>query len=212
MAHHLIIIGCGGHAKVVYDIATLNDYQAISFIDTTGSAKDFLERPVKDAIPMNYNGHFIVAVGDNHARQCVYHSFQKANPQAVSPALVHPSSVVSSSCTIGAGTVVMPLCILNAGTRVDTGVIINSRSSIDHDCTLMDFCSTAPGCTLGGSVMVGERSAICIATTVIHNIRIGNDAVVGAKSLVLHDIADNILAHGIPAEPRRRREPGDPYL
>lgn len=184
----LLIIGCGGHARVVGDVARQVGLEEQTFIDTTGKASTFQGQPVGQHLPQNYSGLFFVAVGDNAIRQTLYEHFLAANPGATAPALIHPSSVIGSECTIGPGSVVMPLCAVNAGSHIGTGVIVNTRASIDHDCSLHNFSSVAPGCVMAGQAKLGQRSALCLASAVSHQIAIGDDVVVGAMSFVNRDL------------------------
>lgn len=208
----LLIIGCGGHAKVVSDIARILGHSDLHFLDTTGKTTTFLGQPVRHAFPSDFRGLFLVAVGDNWHRQQLQEAFVEANPGASSPTLIHPSCVIGADCTIGAGTVLMPLCVVNAGSQVGAGVILNTRTSVDHDGWVDAFASLAPGCVLGGQVRVGRRSALGLACVVRHQITIGEDVVVGASSFVNRDLADCCVAYGIPARPVRWRQPEDPYL
>ena len=43
-------------------------------------------------------------------------------------------------------------------------------------------------------------------------VSIGNDSVVGASSLVLHDVPERVVSFGIPSITIRSRNQDDPYL
>jgi acetyltransferase-like isoleucine patch superfamily enzyme len=75
-----------------------------------------------------------------------------------------------------------------------------------------DFSSLAPGVNTGGSCMIGKHTAVCIGATISHNINIGDHCVIGAGSVVLHDVPSFKLAHGAPARIKRNRKKGDRYL
>jgi sugar O-acyltransferase (sialic acid O-acetyltransferase NeuD family) len=208
----LLIIGCGGHSKVVSEIAEEVGFKEISYLITEGNIDTFLGRMVTTLFPVNYNEYFFVAIGDNSKREALFRDFLKRNPKAIGVSLIHPSSIIASNCTIGPGSVIMPLSIINTSSTLGTGVIINTKSSVDHDSNLKDFSSLAPGVTMGGGVNIGKRSAICIGATVKNGIQIGKDAIVGASSLVLNDIDDNWVVYGVPAKPIRKRYRGESYL
>ena len=208
----LLIIGCGGHSKVVTDIAESEGYSNIIYLNTFGGDDRFLDRRVIHHNPSGYEGAFFVAIGDNSVRQRVTLEFLEKNPRAKQSSLIHPTSVVSKDSSIGKGVVVMPLCVINHSAKIGDGVIINTRSSVDHDSNLQDFSSIAPGVSMGGNVWVGERSAVSIGATIKHGVRIGRDVVIGANSLVLSDIEDSCIAYGLPAKKIRERSRGDKYL
>lgn len=208
----LLIIGCGGHSKVVTDIAESQGYSNISYLNTFGGDDRFLGRKVIHHNPSGYEDAFFVAIGDNSVRQRVTSEFLEKNPRAKQSSLIHPTSVVSKNSSIGKGVVVMPLCVINHSTKIGDGVIINTRSSIDHDSNLQDFSSIAPGVSMGGNVWVGERSAVSIGATIKHGVKIGRDVVIGANSLVLSDVEDSCVAYGLPAKKIRDRDQDDKYL
>ena len=209
---HLLIIGCGGHSKVVSDIAESQGYSNISYLNTFGGDDRFLGREVLHYEPLGYEDAFFVAIGDNRVRQRVTAEFLEKNPRAKQPSLIHPTSVISKYSSIGTGVVIMPLCVINHSTEIGDGVIINTRSSVDHDSNLRDFSSIAPGVSMGGNVWIGERSAVSIGATIKHGVKIGRDVLIGANSLVLSDVEDSSVAYGLPAKNIRNRTQGEKYL
>jgi len=212
LSKRLLIIGCGGHSKVITDIAEAMGFEDISYLNTLGGSKTFMERDVVHREPEHYRDYFFVAIGDNASRERVFTKFSNDNPNAIPVSLIHPSSIITQRCSIDGGTVVMPLCVVNSSTTIGKGVIVNTRSSIDHDSCLKNFSSLAPGVSMGGNVYLGERSAISIGASVKHGIHIGKDVVVGGASLVLKNVEDNAVVYGIPARFIRERKSGDRYL
>lgn len=208
----LLIIGCGGHSKVITDIAEAIGFQDIHYQDPGIDSDTFLDRQVYKSIKENYKDYFVVAIGDNFIREKVSSQFLLNNKGAENINLIHPSSIFSPRCSIGEGCIVMPLSAINSSSEIGNGVIINTNSSVDHDNQLMNFSSIAPGVSIGGNVSIGERTAICIGASIKHNLKIGKDVVVGASSLVHESIGDNEVVYGVPAKFIRRREVGEKYL
>tara|TARA_Y200000002_G_scaffold342074_1_gene313724 strand:+ start:923 stop:1582 length:660 start_codon:yes stop_codon:yes gene_type:complete len=208
----LLIIGCGGHAKVITDIAREIGFTKIFYNDSNKKKDLFLGCPVVNEDIKNYSDYFIVAIGDNFIREKVTFNFLQSNPNSMPAILVHPTSIISENCTLGAGSTVMPLCVINSHSKIGKGVIVNTRSSLDHDNYLMDFSSVAPGVTTGGNVYIGHRSVISIGSVIKNGLIIGSDTVIGASSYVNIDIASNFVAYGSPAKIIREREVGEKYL
>ncbi len=208
----LLILGCGGHAKVITDIARSQGIKDFSYQDINIEIKTFLGKDVIHEEIKNYNGYFFVALGDNFLREKVTNDFQKANPNAKNATLVHPTSHISKNCTIGVGTVVMPMCVINSSSKIGNGVIINTKSSLDHDNYLMNYSSCAPGVVTGGNVFIGDRSAVAIGVIIKHDIKIGSDTVIGAASYVNKNIPANCLAYGTPVKVIKKRESNEKYL
>ena len=186
---NLYIYGSGGHGQVVADIARSVGYQNISFLDDTHGLK-FDEHLPK--------GDIIVAVGDNAVRERLGRKVAAAGFRLVS--LVHPSAVISPDVILGNGVVVMPLAVINAGACVNEGAIINTAAVVEHDCIIGAYAHICPRVALAGNVTVGERVQVGIGSCVIQGLSIGANSIVGAGSVVVKNIAADVVAFGNPAQ------------
>ena len=190
----LVIIGAGGHGRVVADIANLKGYEDIIFLDDA----DVPIAKGKVADYKNYNdSDFIVAIGNNHIREKIQIMLNENGCKIVS--LVHPDAVIGSDVVFGSGTVVMAGVVVNTGARIGNGVILNTCCSVDHDCKISDYCHISVGAHLAGSVSVGTLTFICAGVTVINNISVCDECVVGAGAVVVRDITVQGIYKGVPA-------------
>ena len=205
---NLIVLGAGGHGKVVADLALAAGYCVLGFVDDRapsaplpgyallGRISDlaslFAEEPA---------ARLAVAVGDNRIRMDL--AARCAVGDDLFPTLVHPASAISSFACLGWGTVVLPGAVVNAGTLVGRHVILNSGCSVDHDCRIGDFAHISPGAHLAGNVRVGLGAQVGIGASVIQGVRIGEWSLVGAGSVVLEDVPSGVVVAGIPARKLR---------
>lgn len=202
----LLVIGGGGHAKVVIDVARAAGFNPVAALDpgTIGSFCNGVEVVGNDdrAPELFVSGlrSCVVAIGDNRLRCRIAERLQEIG--FALPALIHPSAVVSPSATIGDGTVVMPLAVVNADAEVGRLVIVNSAAVVEHDCVLRDGSHVAPGTRLGGCVTVGREAMLGIGSAVRPEARVGDYAVVGAGSTVVADVPASCVAVGTPARVR----------
>lgn len=199
----LIIIGAGGHGKVVADCAEQQGgFDRIAFLDQGGSARTdypwpILDKPEQFARFMDGSTQFFVAIGHNKSRERWTHALlQKKAPLAT---LTHPTAVISPYSQIGAGTLVCATAVVNAFTCIGISCIVNTGAIIEHDCKVSDLVHVAPGCCLAGSVEVGRASFIGIGTSIVPGIKIGANVQIGAGAAVTKDLQDNCLAVGVPA-------------
>ena len=205
----LIVIGGGGHGRVVADSARgLDVYDTIVFLDDApdrmmddgeftviGSCTE-LESVIRPG------DSCIVAIGDNRNRAgLIERVLASGLPLAT---IVDRSASVGSACELGPGTVVLPQAAVNIGTKLGTGCIVNTGATVDHDCQLGDHVHVAPGAHLGGGVGVGSGTWIGIGACVRHGISIGRDVVVGAGAAVVDDVDDGLTVVGVPARRRDR--------
>ena len=200
----LMILGAGGHGKVVAEIAELmGKWNEIVFLDDNkeideingyrviGSLNDY--KIYKDVYQYAF-----VAIGNNKLRLQIIEDITREG--LIVPVLVHPFTFMSSNCLVQEGTVIMGGTVINTNSTIGKGCIINTSSSIDHDCVLEDGVHISPGVHIGGTVSVGKSTWICIGSSVANNIVIGSNVVVAAGSAVIKNIPENVMVAGVPAK------------
>ncbi len=213
---NIIIIGASGHAKVAYSIAKKIHYNVIQFVDDLNMDNQYLyDIPVSHDmldLPINDEIIYFIAIGDNFKRHIIHEKLITANPNTNFATLIHPSSIVDESVSIGEGSILMPGCVINIGSVIGSHCIINTNSNIDHDCKIGNFSSVQPGVSIAGNVTIGSLSSICIGSNVIEKIKIGTNSVIGAHSLVNKDVDDYSLVYGSPSKKIKSIQFGYSYL
>lgn len=200
----LLIIGAGGHGKVVADIAIrLGKYREIAFLDDDESKKECLGLPVlgrtEYAIAHRDEYEAIVAIGESNAtRERVQISLEEACVEIAT--LIHPSAVVGAAVSIGAGSVLVAGAVINADSTVGRGVILNTLSSVGHDCVVGDFCHISSGVRIGGVTRIGKRCWIGIGACVSNVLSLCDDCFIGAGATVIRDISVKGTYVGTPAK------------
>ncbi len=190
----LIIIGASGHGKVVADIAKLNGYTDIVFLDDNDQVKECGGYPVVGDSDHAPEGEVFVAVGNARIRRMLKERYT----DRVQPILIHPNAVIAEGVKIGSGTVVMAGVVVNPGVRIGEGVIINTCSSVDHDCTISDYVHISVGSHLSGTVNVGGDTWIGAGATVSNNVNICGNCMIGAGAVVIKDIVEEGTYVGVP--------------
>ena len=211
----IVIIGAGGHAVSIANVAHGSRMDVVAFVDDNKVGTNLLNIPVissNQCINEYITANLAIAIGDNAVRERVSNEYKSAMPNARFPALIHSSAVVGINTEIGDGTVVMPQVNIGPNCTVKEFCILNTASSIDHDCEMDAFSSIAPRVVTGGNVKIGLGSAVSIGSTVEHGIVIGDDVVIGANSYVNKRFEGGVLAYGNPCKFVRNRNKGDSYL
>lgn len=190
----LIIIGASGHGKVVADIALLNGYKDIVFLDDDESKKECAGFPVvgKTSEAKNLVGDKIVAIGNASVRERIQNTIETVT-------LIHPNAVIGRNVEIGDGTVVMAGAVINTDTRIGKGCIVNTSASVDHDCIIGNYAHVAVGAHVCGTVKVGKCVWVGAGATVSNSITICDGVLIGAGAVVVKNIRDPGLYVGIPA-------------
>ncbi|MCE5025058.1 acetyltransferase [Staphylococcus simulans] len=199
----ILIIGNGGHAKVVRDVIEAEgNYKVGGYLDDNiekmYKENDLIFDNLRNIRLYQENYYFVIAIGNNKVRNKI---FDKINvPIERFPVFIHPHAIISKTAEIGNGTVVMPGAIVNANTVIGKHAIINTGSIVEHDCLIKDYTHISPGAVLTGNVSVGESTQVGANATVIPNLKIGVHVMVGAGSIVISNVRDNVTVAGSPAK------------
>ncbi len=206
MPTEIIIIGSGGHSKVVVEALNSNyDNKLINIVDNDksregmpflskykiGSLHDWIEKDVL----------FHTAIGNNFHRRTI--SKKALIEGKVFHNIMHNKSFISESAILGSGIFVAAQAIISSESRIQDGCIINHSSIVDHDCFIGEYSHIAPNVTLGGGVQIGSDCLIGSGATILPNIKIGNGVVVGAGSVITKDINENQIIIGNPGRVKK---------
>jgi UDP-N-acetylbacillosamine N-acetyltransferase len=188
----IYIYGASGHGLVLADIAMACKYDNIIFIDD-GNNEYLSFEDVKN----NSDIPIALAIGNNKIRKKLFDRVAENGFEIIS--LIHPTAIISSSATIGIGTVVMSNVVVNANSQIGDGVILNTGCIIEHENTIDDFVHISPNVALAGNVSVGQFTHIGIGSNVIQGIIIGKNNIIGGGSVVIENVRNNKTLVGVPA-------------
>ena len=202
----IIIIGGGGHAKVVADVLKLQGHFVLGYTDLD-SEKGCLPSTIpflgNDQAIFGYQPASILlanglgSVRSTAGRRQIFECFANAGYQFVT--LVHPSAIVANDVTIQEGVQIMAGAVIQPGSRIGKNVIVNTKASLDHDCLLGDHVHVAPGVTISGGVCVGDGTHIGTGATIVQGISVGKHCLVGAGAVVVAAVKDGRVVVGVPA-------------
>ena len=204
----IVLIGGGGHCKVVISILkNLDNFEIVGIVDNY-KAESFIsgikiigtDDDLKDIYKSGIH-YALITVGSTKDNTKRYRLFKMAREIGYKfPVIISPEAIVDESVKIGEGTIIMPGSIINIDSSIGKNCIINTGSIIEHDCKIGNNCHIAPGVHVSGEVNVGELSFLGIGSTMIQGIKIGKNVTIGAGSVVIKDILDNVIAVGNPAK------------
>jgi sugar O-acyltransferase (sialic acid O-acetyltransferase NeuD family) len=204
MNKKIIIIGGGGHAKVLLEILLrlkLDIYAVVApQIDTKSGLFKGLRHYVSDDAVLKYSTDQVVLVNGvgslpgNTIRRSIFDKFDHDGYEFLTVA--SDLAIVSSYCTLGMGVQIMPGAIINADTHIGDNCIINSGAIIEHDCTLGHSVHIAPGATLSGGVECGDYVHVGAGANIIQGISIASGATVGAGATATKNIIGSATLFG----------------
>lgn len=204
----LLILGFGGHARSVADVALAAGVQALLFVDAQAQAgEEFLGFPVRrefaGQLPENWS--CLPAAGDNRRRQGQVEAARRAGwPLA---------TLVSPCASLGRGAVLAPGCLVGHHAhigplaRVGIAAIINTGAAVEHECVVGDYTHVSVHATLAGRSRLGDFVFLGAGATVVDGISVGNRVTVGAGGTVVAAIDRPGTYVGVPARPIRTDAP-----
>lgn len=200
----LLIIGAGGHAKVVLDAAQAAAWEIAGVVDEHETRTEVLGHLVARSADGIAADRFIVAIGDNQARARLFaqHVASGLEPATV----IHPSAIIAPSARIGAGTFVAAGAIVNPEASVGENVILNTGCVVEHDVSVGDHALIGPLASLCGESSVGSGVLLGAGVTVKPRARVGEWSTVGAGAAVVSDLPAASVCAGVPARVMRTAE------
>lgn len=204
----IVILGAGGHAKVVADAAS-KKYNILGFLDKD---KCQLNNKILDYVILGDDNdprywidkgiHSCVVgignMGDTVIRNKVFETYKNAGFSLET--IIHEKADVSKFAYVGEGTVVLSHAVINAGAKVGDNCIINSSAVVEHDTTIRNGVHVGPGVVVTGLCEIGENSFLGASSVIINGIKIGRNVIVGAGSVIINDIPDNVVVVGNPGK------------
>jgi len=206
----LVIVGGGGHAKVLLDILLkVKEYEVIGITDKSGKLQhgailgvpyigddDLLPSLCKQGVEYAFVG--LGSSGDNFPRARLYYKIKQLGFRLIN--IIHPQTIIADSVSIGEGNAIMAGAIINPGVTIGNNVIINTGAIVEHDCIIRDHVHICPGASCAGALEIGEYSHIGIGVAVKQCLKIGKNVTVGVGSVVIKDIPDNVVVAGVPVK------------
>lgn len=208
MTIHCLILGAGGHARVLIDAlqrqAPLVGY-ALLDADPKLWATVIMDVPIiggDEYLTRLDAERFIVGVGSTGSTAIRQRLFAEAIVAGLTPqSVIHDRALIADGATIGPGAQILAGAIINTGAELGRNVLVNTGAIVEHDCRIEDHVHIATGARLAGGVQVGLGAHIGIGAVVRQNQIIGAGAIVGAGAVVVHNVAPNTTVAGVPARP-----------
>jgi len=204
----IVLLGAGGHCKVIIDIIrSKDDYEIIGITSKDKSESKIYDLPIignDDLLKQCFDSgveYAFIALGGLLDRKIRNKLFSKLKGLGFEiPTLIHATAIVSPHASIGEGTCVMPGVIINSGVVIGENCIINSGAVIEHDCIIGNNTHISPRAAIAGGVKIGNDTHLGIGSTVIQSLTIGCNVTIGAGAVVIDNIKSDVVAVGIPAK------------
>jgi len=196
----VIVLGAGGHAKVVAEALIQSGHEILGFVTpdlepgtvlfghSVLGDDDVITAFSPDNI-MLANG--IGALPYQNLRWRLASKMRKQRYNFLT--IIHPLAIIASDVVLNDGVQVMAGSVIQPGTKIGQDSIINTGVLLDHDCNIEKNCHLAPGVVCSGGVHVGKSSHLGTGTIVIQSISIGENSIVAAGSVIYKDVLRDVV-------------------
>lgn len=150
----LVILGQGGYAMTVKDVAEQLKYEIIAMLDD----KDAIYPLSSFVNYLSADTYFIPAFGNNEFRLNWIKTLKVSGAKIAT--LIHPKAYVSPNAKIGEGCVALPGAIINTGTEIMCGCILNLGCIVDYDCIIEEGCHICLGAIVKGENRISTLTKI----------------------------------------------------
>ena len=193
----LNLIGGGGHASVLADIAQRCRIAGIVlWVDDDPDLTRFPPRTVWRPLKrLETTLPVMLALGDLITRAQMRARFAK-----YAPPIIDPSAIIGHGVHIGDGTCIMPGCIVNPNAWIAEDCILNTATVVEHDCRVGANTHLSPGVRLAGGAKVGKGAHICTGAILLPGVSVGDNTVIGAGAVVVRDVPAGQTVVGVPAK------------
>lgn len=207
----VFIFGIGGHARVLLsEISQIDNNKLVIFVAPSDYENQEININNKSYPVINNYSDLetqyddlscgIVGIGSIEKRISIVNEVNEILPSFNWMIMISKNAIVAEDVKIKEGTVVIAGCIINTGTQIGKHCIINTKASIDHDNFIGDYINISPTVVTGGGVKIGNYSDIGIGSTIINNIDIDHNVVIGGHSFINKDCISNSMYLGTPAK------------
>lgn len=203
----LIIVGAGGHGRVLADALRVAGACVLGFTDSDANLQaatvDGLSVLGTDEVLAGFSVDEVVLVngvgsaGLPTARRALGERLRAEGWRFGT--VVHPKAIVAEGAVLEEGAQVMAGAVVQPGARIGRNAVVNTGAVVDHDCEIGAYVHVAPGATLSGGVVVGEDSHVGTGAVVVQGVRLGPRTMVAAGAVVVRSDAGGATLMGVPA-------------
>jgi acetyltransferase EpsM len=193
----ILVIGCGGLAKQIYEILISFDFDFKFHDETTLTDRHpFSAQEVIYFVNEKEFDSLVVAISGTEVREKVRGRYRGLPVEN----LVSKKASVSSLASVGDNSIILDNTVIEPDASTGEGLILNVGAQIHHDSVVGKYCEIAPRAVLLGGCSIGDYTFVGANSTILPNVRVGKNVTVGAGAVVTKNVPDGVTVKGVPAK------------
>ena len=203
----ILIIGGGGHAKVIASVLKKHsEWNPIGYTDVNDLGPllglpylgtDQMISTLRKEHNLQFGAIGIGQLKNFDIRKNIIQSIE--NYGLTLPPILSENAIINENANIGPGTVIMDGVVVQPEVRIGKYSIVNTGATIDHDCEIGDFVHIAPGVNISGNVVIGNCVLVGVGACIIQGVKIVSEVIIGAGAVVTGNIGELGTYVGVPA-------------
>ena len=195
----LCVLGFGGHARSVMDVALAVGINDFLFVDANAAlGESLLGFPTLTTFPDSLPSGWAVfpAAGANERRsEQVEWTLRAGYPLAT---LVAPSASVGAGSALGPGCFVGHHAHVGPMARIGAGCIVNTGAVVEHEAVVSDFSHVSVNAVVAGRSRIGRLVMVGAGATVLDGLSIVDSVTIGGGGVVHRSIDLPGVYVGVP--------------
>lgn len=202
----VVIAGAGTYGSVYHKyLSNLNEFEVVGFVDddlakigqTLNGLKVICEtRNFSKLKELCIEGVFC-PIGNNKTRQSLLRDYLSNGFQT--PSFIHESVIISDNLKVGKGVYILPGTIIMPFVEIHDFVMISMGIKIAHHTILREASFLSTGVNMGANIDFGVCAFAGIGSTITTGIKtIGDHAIIGAGTVIIHDVPAHAIMVGNP--------------
>jgi len=213
-APSLIIVGAGGHGRVLADALIAAGAGIAGFVDADPALKG------RRVMGFEVLGGDAALEGLDRAEFSLVNGIGSLGTPDAPPTrrlagerlaaagwriadVRHPSAIVAPSARLAAGVQLLARAVVQPAAEIGANVIVNTAAIVEHDCVVGAWSHVSIGAILCGGVRIGDGCHIGAGAVIIQGVRLGDSTIVGAGAAIVKDDDGPGPLVGVPARSRR---------
>ena len=139
----------------------------------------------------------LVTTDDSHERFEQINMARKKGLKLINA--IHPTALIMEEAILHDNIILYPRAFIGYRAELFPGVIVAS-AHLDHHAVVKKCATIDPGVVFAGNVTIGAFARIHTGTVIKNRIKIGENSILGAGTVIIEDVPDNVTVVGVPGK------------